>query len=104
MGFSAAGRRRIVHGRSRPDARVLLVSTTDLPLREPAPAGAVHGRRASRAGGSRVGIHDVDRSQGSTMSDSSFRPSRDCPSGSRGGMPAIRQMNCHAAIDATIPG
>jgi len=56
-----------------------------------------------RAGSSRVGIHDVDRSQGSTMSDSSFCPSRDCPSGPRGGTPAIRQMNCHAAIDATIP-
>lgn len=37
------------------------------------------------------------------MSDSSSRPSSDCPSGSRGGMPAIRQMNCHAAFDATIP-
>ncbi len=38
------------------------------------------------------------------MSASSFRPSCDCPSGSRGGLPAIRQMNCHAAIAATIPG
>ncbi len=37
------------------------------------------------------------------MSDSSFRPPRDCPCGSRGGRPAIRQMNCHAALDATIP-
>jgi len=38
------------------------------------------------------------------MSASSSRPSRDCPSGSHGGLPSIRQMNCHAAIDATIPG
>ncbi|VWC78035.1 hypothetical protein BLA18112_02440 [Burkholderia lata] len=37
------------------------------------------------------------------MSDSSYRPSRDRPSGPRGGMPAIRQLNRHAAIDATIP-
>ncbi|VWB24676.1 hypothetical protein BLA15816_01015 [Burkholderia lata] len=37
------------------------------------------------------------------MSDLSYHLSRDCPSGPRGGTPAIRQMNCHAAIDATIP-
>ncbi len=37
------------------------------------------------------------------MSDSSFRPSCVRPSGLRGDLPAIRQMNCRAAFDATIP-
>lgn len=76
-------------------------------LRPSAAARARPARRtaggAGEAGGSRVGIHDVDRSQGSTMPDPLFRLSRGCPRGSRGDLPARRPMNCHAATDATIP-
>ncbi len=37
------------------------------------------------------------------MSDSSFRPFRGRPSGLRHDLPAIRQLTCRAASDATIP-
>lgn len=37
------------------------------------------------------------------MSDSSCRPLRSRPSGPSRDIPAIRQMTCRAAFDATIP-
>ncbi len=37
------------------------------------------------------------------MSDSSFRPFCSRPCGLHRAIPAIRQMTCRAAIDATIP-
>jgi high-affinity nickel-transport protein len=49
-------------------------------------------RRAARAGGSRVGIHHVDRSQGSIMLDSFFRLFNDSPSGLRGKIAAIYSL------------
>ncbi|WP_232517997.1 hypothetical protein, partial [Burkholderia ambifaria] len=58
---------------------------------------------AGRAGGSRAGIDHADRSQGSVMSDSSFRASCGRPAGLRRAIPAIRPTTCRAAFDATIP-
>ncbi|PCD60435.1 hypothetical protein CN645_18505 [Burkholderia sp. IDO3] len=66
-------------------------------------AGAASGRRRGQGSDGRVGIHHVDRSQGSVMSDSSFRPFSGRPSGLRRTIPAIRQMTCRAAFGATIP-
>ena len=37
------------------------------------------------------------------MSDPSFRPRSGRPSGPRRDIPAIRQLTCRAAFDATIP-
>jgi high-affinity nickel-transport protein len=92
VGFSAAGRRRIVHGRSTPDARAFSTSVIDRSVARVRGRARRAAGRAGRAGGSRVGIHHVDRSQGSIMLDSFFRLFNDSPSGLRGKIAAIYSL------------